>query len=264
VTANALDAVLKRERGIIIAGLISITALAWLYIVMLAADMAPMGDMGAMSNQMSMPQMQAGRNTTELFLNFIMWAVMMVAMMIPSAAPMILAFSTINRKQASQNSIGTTTLFLVGYVLVWTSFSALATLAQWGLHSAALLSPMMTSNSPLLGGILLVSAGIFQFTPYKHACLGHCRTPIGFLLTEWREGNRGALVMGIRHGVFCVGCCWLIMTLLFVAGVMNLLWIAVLAVYILLEKIVPIGNWFSHAAGLLLIIWGISLMVGFI
>lgn len=155
-----------------------------------------------------------------------------------------------------------TGIFLLGYVIVWTGFSAVATLAQWGLHSLALLSPMMVSTSPILGGVLLIGAGIFQFTPLKHACLAHCRTPLGFLMTEWREGTQGALFMGLRHGSFCVGCCWLLMALLFVAGVMNLLWVAAIAAYVLIEKVVPEGQWVSRAIGSLVIVWGTWMIAG--
>jgi len=146
--------------------------------------------------------------------------------------------------------------------VVWTAFSAVATFAQWELNRAALLSPMMVSNSPLLGGMLLIGAGVFQFTPLKRACLAHCRSPLGFFMTEWREGTRGAFLMGIRHGAFCVGCCWLLMALLFVAGVMNLLWVAAIAAYVLVEKIVPEGYWVGRAVGLCVILVGVWMVSG--
>jgi len=191
-----------------------------------------------------------------------MWAVMMVAMMTPSATPMILMFARLNRqRQADQTPIPATMVFLLGYLLVWISFSAVATFVQWGLHSAALLSPETISVTPLLGGILLVLAGVYQFTPLKHACLSRCLTPIGFLMTEWREGTKGALIMGMRHGIYCVGCCWLLMALLFVAGVMNLLWGALIAACALVEKTVPAGQWVSRAIGLLTIGWGAWLLI---
>ena len=116
---------------------------------------------------------------------------------------------------------------------------------------------MMVSNNPVFGGMLLIAAGVFQFTPLKNACLTHCRSPIGFFMTEWREGNRGAFLMGVRHGIYCVGCCWVLMTLLFVAGVMNLLWVAMIAGYVLVEKIVPAGDWVRRAAGFCTIILGV-------
>lgn len=256
MSASVTERVLKRDRMIVIAGLVMVVLVAWIYMFILALDMQDM------SSEMSMPQMQAW-GLTDFILTFIMWSVMMVAMMIPSAAPMILTFSAIHRRKGEEeNPVVLTIIFLLGYLVIWTVFSAGATIAQWGLHSMALLSPMMVSSSPLLGGILLLSAGIFQFTSLKHACLGHCRTPMGFLMTEWRMGKRGAFVMGIRHGNFCVGCCWLIMALLFVAGVMNLLWVATIAGFVLLEKVIPSGEWVSRIAGVLMIIWGIGLLLG--
>ena len=147
-------------------------------------------------------------------------------------------------------------LFLFGYLLVWTGFSMAATLIQWGMHSAMLISPAMVGTSRLLGGAVLVAAGAYQLTPAKHACLSHCRSPLGFLLNEWRDGAWGALAMGLRHGLYCTGCCWLLMAVLFVVGVMNLLWIALLAAFVLLEKAVPQGRWISHGTGLALIACG--------
>jgi predicted metal-binding membrane protein len=245
------EVVLKRDRAFVIAGLAGIVAIAWAYMIYLDRGMEkPMG-MG-----MSMPGME-GWGTVDFVLMFVMWAVMMVAMMTPSATPMILTFSRINRRRHERrNPIVATGAFLAGYLAVWTAFSTVATVAQWALHSAALLSPMMESNNPLLGGMLLIGAGVFQYTPLKHACLAHCRSPIGFFMTEWREGNGGAFLMGVRHGYYCVGCCWLLMALLFVAGVMNLLWVASIAAYVLVEKIVPAGHWVSRAIGLFIIVGG--------
>lgn len=208
-----------------------------------------------------MPNRQAWQSG-DFVLTFMMWTIMMVAMMTPSATPMILMFAKLNRqRQGDQTPISATIVFLLGYLLVWISFSAVATFVQWGLHSATLLSPEMISVIPLLGGSLLVVAGVYQFTPIKHACLSRCRTPLGFLMTEWREGTKGALIMGMRHGIYCVGCCWLMMVLLFVAGVMNLLWVALIATCVLVEKIVPAGQWVSRAIGLLTIGWGVWLLI---
>jgi predicted metal-binding membrane protein len=192
---------------------------------------------------------------------FVMWAVMMVAMMVPTAAPMILIFATLNRRRRDrQQPYVPTTIFLGGYLLVWTGFSALAMLAQWGLHSAALLSPMMVSTSPLLGGILLLAAGVFQWTPLKYTCLKHCRSPMGFLMTDWREGARGALMMGLKHGSYCTGCCWFLMALLFVAGVMNLLWVTAIMVFVLVEKIAPRGDLVGRVAGGVLVLAGLVIL----
>jgi predicted metal-binding membrane protein len=193
---------------------------------------------------------------------FVMWAVMMTAMMIPSAAPMILLFTNVQRgRKAQQRPYVPTGVFLLGYLAVWYGFAALASLVQGFLHSAALISPMMVSTSPYLGGALLMAAGIFQWTPLKSACLSHCRSPLGFLMTEWREGNKGAFAMGLRHGLFCIGCCWVLMALLFVLGVMNLLWIAALAIFVLIEKIAPTGPWVGRITGILLVAWGIWMIL---
>ncbi len=219
-------------------------------------------DMKQMDMEMAMPRMQSW-GPLDLVLLFVMWAVMMVAMMVPSAAPLILLFAAVNRRRCQETDpVVPTAVFVLGYLVAWTGYSILATLAQWGLHSGALLSPMMASASPVLGGLILVAAGIFQWTPLKHACLKHCRSPIGFLTAEWREGNAGALRMGLHHGAYCVGCCWLLMALLFVVGVMNVAWIAVLSVFVLLEKIVPRGVVLSRATGIVLIVWGVAVLGG--
>jgi predicted metal-binding membrane protein len=186
-----------------------------------------------------------------------MWAVMMVAMMVPSASPMILTFAIVNRRRIEERRpFVPTTVFLLGYLLVWGSFAAAATLGQWGLHTSALLTPMMRSTSDILGGALLIAAGIFQWTPLKRVCLTQCRSPLGFIMSEWREGTRGALVMGLRHGTYCLGCCWILMGLLFVAGVMNLLWVAAIAGLILVEKVAPRGQWVGRVVGLAFTGWG--------
>ena len=189
-----------------------------------------------------------------------MWAVMMVAMMTPSSSPMILMFSEMNRRRAEhQGPVVRTGIFVLGYLIAWAAYSAAAATAQWVLHGLALVSPMMVSTSPYLGGGLLVAAGIFQWTPLKRACLTQCRSPIGFIMTEWREGPRGALVMGLRHGVYCVGCCWVLMALLFVAGVMNLVWVAAIATFVLVEKLPGAGERVGRVAGVIMVLAGVAL-----
>lgn len=253
-----LEAVLTRDRAIVMSGLAGVVVLAWAYIFYLAWGMKDMGT----GMEMAMPRMQSW-GAIDFILIFIMWAVMMVAMMVPSAAPMVLMFATVNRRRRQQQGpFVPTGVFVLGYVVVWSGFSALAASAQWGLHSAALLYPMMVSTSPILGGALLLSAGIFQLTPLKHACLAHCRSPMGFLMTDWREGTRGTFIMGLRHGGYCVGCCWVLMSLLFVAGVMNLLWVAFIAAFVLAEKVAPAGPWVSRSTGLLLMAWGAWMAAG--
>jgi len=187
-SSTALEAVLKRDRVIVLGGLAGITALAWAYTGYLAWSMDCMN--------MAMPQMQTW-GVTDLVLLCIMWAVMMVAMMVPSAAPMLLMYTTINRRRREQQQpYVPVAVFLGGYLLAWAGFSILATLAQWGLHSVALLSPLMVSTSPVLGGLVLLAAGGFQWTPLKYTCLAHCRSPLGFLMTDWREGTAAPSLWG--------------------------------------------------------------------
>jgi predicted metal-binding membrane protein len=255
----ALESALKRDRAIVLAGLMALIVVAWLYLAHLARDMAEMKMHAAMG--MAMPQMQPWSGV-ELLLLFVMWGVMMVAMMTASASPMILMFSAMNRRRAEhQGPVMRTGLFVLGYLSAWTAYSAGAATAQWVLHGLALLSPMMVSTSPYLGGGLLVAAGVFQWTPLKRACLTACRSPMGFIMTEWRDGPAGALVMGFRHGVYCVGCCWVLMALLFVAGVMNLVWVAAIAAFVLVEKVVPAGERVGQAAGVALVLAGVALMM---
>ena len=188
--------------------------------------------------------------TGEFGLRLGMWAVMMVAMMVPTAAPMTLVYAAVARKAAAQRSpLPPTFVFVAGYVTMWGLFSVLATLAQRGLDAATLLSPTMASNSTLFGGAVLVAAGVYQLTPLKHACLKHCRAPAHFLSRYWRRGAIGAFLIGLRLGAYCLGCCWILMALLFVGGVMNLLWIAAIAGFVLLEKTLPFGETGSRIAG---------------
>ena len=249
-----LESILKRDRTIVIAGLVGIALLSWAYVVYLAWQMEGM-DPG-----MAMPQIQPWSGT-DFLLMFLMWAVMMVAMMVPSAAPMVLMFATVNRQRRARTApYVPTAVFALGYVVVWAVFSLAATLTQWGLNEAALLSSMMRSTTTVLGGLLLVVAGVFQWTPLKEACLVHCRSPLGFIMTHWREGRRGAFLMGLHHGTYCVGCCWALMLLLFVNGVMNLLWVGAIAAFVLVEKVVPTKGRLSQVTGALLVAWGLFVL----
>jgi len=193
---------------------------------------------------------------------FTMWWVMMVAMMLPSAAPMLLLFARVNRKdKATAATLTPTALFATGYLLAWGGFCAFATTLQWGFESTGLLSPMLVTTNYWLGAGILGAAGLWQLTPFKAVCLRHCRTPLGFLIGNWRAGQFGALRMGIKHGAYCLGCCWFLMTLLFFGGVMNLYWIAGLAIFVLLEKTIPLGHWFGRVTGLALVAWGAVLVM---
>lgn len=263
--AQAIEKILQRDRVIVITGLIVITLLAWGYVINLSFQMTDMPMDASPSMEMSptsiMPAMRAWR-VEDLLFNLTMWAVMMVAMMTPSATPMILTFAGLNRRRNPNESTGSTSIpFLAGYLIVWFSFSAIATLIQWGFHSVGLLSPELISVTPLIGSILLILAGVYQFTPLKYACLSNCRTPVSFLATEWRDGTRGMLIIGLRHGLYCLGCCWTLMLLLFVTGVMNLLWVALIAGYVLIERVTSAGQIISRVVGLLMIGWGILLLI---
>jgi predicted metal-binding membrane protein len=180
---------------------------------------------------------------------------------VPSAAPMLLAFLTANhRRQATARPLVPVSIFLLGYLAVWIVYSAVATLAQWWLHKTALLSPMMAATSPVLSGGLLLAAGVFQWTPLKRACLKSCRSPLSFLMSEWREGAAGAFVMGVRHGSYCLGCCWMLMALLFVVGVMNLFWVVVIGLVVMAEKMLVRGELLGHVTGAVLVTAGVALV----
>jgi predicted metal-binding membrane protein len=235
---------------VVLGSIAAVTALAWLYLVVMAAGMTSMADMARLR-----PWTGA-----EAVMMFIMWAVMMVGMMLPSATPMVLLYARVCRKSLDM-AAPDTGAFVMGYVAVWTLFSAAATALQWGLEQAALLSPTMTSASPFFAGMVLVLAGLYQWTPAKQACLSRCRSPVEFLSTHWRPGAGGAFAMGLRHGAFCVGCCWALMALLFVGGVMNLLWVALITIFILLEKVVPFGHGVGKTAGALLALAGLAVIV---
>jgi predicted metal-binding membrane protein len=255
--SDSIESALRHDRMIVIAALGALALVAWLYMMHEARMMDETGVCECAGLAMSGPDVKpwAAGALVPLFL---MWAEMMVAMMIPSAAPMILTFATINRRRREQQGpFVPTGLFLLGYLIVWTAFSLVAALAQWVLHGAALLSPAMKSASPLLAGALLVVAGIFQWTRWKQACLNHCRSPLQFLLHDWREGPGGALAMGVKHGSFCAGCCWMLMALLFVAGVMNMLWVAAITILVLGEKVTPEHWQLRRIVGAVLLSWGV-------
>lgn len=242
-----LENALRRDRLWVLAALVVITLLAWAYLISMAADMPAMAGMSQLRPWTG----------TDVGMMFLMWTIMMVGMMVPSAAPLLLLHARVCRRRA--DGLAPTGVFLGGYIIAWTLYSAGATLLQWGLEEAALLSPMMTATSRLFSGVVLIGAGVYQFTPYKLACLRHCRSPVEFLATRWREGRYGAFLMGMEHGAYCLGCCWMLMVVLFVVGVMDLLWVAVLAVFVLVEKVAPHGRFIGRTAGALLIASGIVL-----
>ena len=268
--SSPLEQALRRDRLIVGLGLAVLTALAITYLAagagldMSLADMtntalfphrAPTGGMDGMAAPFAWSAPYA-------ILMLAMWWVMMIAMMVPSAAPMMLLYAGVARREEERQptslyGLRKTGLFLAGYLVTWLAFSVAATGLQWGLESSGLLSSMrMTSVSGWLSAAILALAGLYQWTPIKDVCLRHCRTPAAFLSHHWRPGRGGILGLGIRHGAYCVGCCWALMTLMFVGGVMNPVWIAAIAVLVLLEKTLPGGRWLPRLSGAALILWG--------
>jgi predicted metal-binding membrane protein len=242
-----------RERLALLLGLGLVVALAWGYLLYMGWGMEHM-DVGI--RMAVMPRM-TDWGAIDLALVFMMWAVMMTAMMLPAATPMILIFAAVDRqRQEARSHLLRVWAFVAGYITIWTGFSLFATLIQWGLLEVRLVSPMMRSNSPALGGLLLICAGAYQFSALKRACLATCRSPLAFILSKWRSGASGAFAMGLRHGAYCTGCCWLLMALLFVLGVMNVLWIVALSVLVLVEKTLPSARGLAYANGAVLIAWG--------
>ena len=246
---SVLEALLRRDRLVVVTALLAVMLAAWIWLVLGAGmgmsavamtQLAGMPDMDMMMDRATWSLGYAG-------LIFAMWWVMMLAMMLPSAAPTLLLFARANRAQkARDRPYVATGIFAAGYLAAWGGFSALATLLQWGFEELELLGPMMTTTSYWLGGAILIAAGIWQLTPIKGVCLRHCRSPLSFIAQKWRPGRLGAFRMGLEHGAFCLGCCWFLMALLFFGGIMNLFWIAGLALFVLLEKT---SRWATGSAG---------------
>src|SRR5215470_11931869 len=260
---TVLEAVLRRDRFVVIAALGTVILAAWGWIALGAGtgtsavamtQMAGIPDMAMMMERATWSPGYAG-------LIFAMWWVMMLAMMLPSAAPMLLLFARANRAQkARDRPYVATGIFAAGYLAAWGGFSALAAALQWGLEQLDLLSPMMTTTSYWLGGAILLAAGAWQLTPMKGVCLRHCRSPLSFLAQKWQPGRLGAFCMGLEHGTYCLGCCWFLMGLLFFGGIMNLFWIAGLAGFVLLEKTIPMGHWIGRVAGVGAAVWGVLML----
>ena len=245
----------RRDRVILSSCLVLLTALAWTYLVHLDRQMSTAMQYDRAMADMGMT-MDVPWTAGDVFLTFAMWVVMMVGMMTASAAPVMLLFAGMHAGRGAPRAPRVVVAFGAGYLLVWTAFSAVAALAQWALHRTAMLSPSMTTSSARLGGAILIAAGVYQLTPFKGACLAHCRSPLGFLMSHWRDGEAGALRMGIEHGTYCLGCCWALMCVLFVVGVMNLVWVAAMTIFVLLEKIGPAGALVARVAGVAMIASG--------
>lgn len=286
---SALEALLRRDRAIVGAAIAALTAIAWIYILWLAAAMDMQGmpmpgmdetmtldpgtamAMDNMNMDMEMGNEERGGplealglsprpwTAVEAALTFAMWAVMMVGMMLPSATPMILLYAHVGRHSLKQGKpFAPTSTFGGGYLIAWVGFSLVATLGQW-LFEGTLLTPALASASAAFSGVVLVVAGLYQWTPLKDACLRQCQTPVVFLQTHggFRRDPRGAVALGFRHGLYCVGCCWALMALLFVGGIMNVLWVAAIAIFVLLEKLTPAGRLLSRVAGTVFIAVGL-------
>ncbi|MEO8314162.1 MAG: DUF2182 domain-containing protein [Pseudomonadota bacterium] len=253
----ALASVLRRERVIALAALLLIAVLAWVWVLreaarMAAMDMPAMEGMGMSHMQMMSPAYAPWTATLAIYL-FVMWFVMMIGMMTPSVAPMVLIYVGVARQAATRgHRFAAAAWFFGGYLLAWAAFSLFATLAQWLLESMAMMTSMMRAANNGIGAAVLIAAGIYQWLPLKNACLSKCRAPLSFIQGHggFQPGATGSLKLGFRHGLYCVGCCWLLMLLLFVGGVMNLLWIAGLAIFVLVEKLAPRARWVSRGAGL--------------
>lgn len=248
------------ERWAVYLAIAGVTVLAWFYLWRAAVEME--STMVGMAD-MVMPRQQPW-SLVEIGLAFVMWTVMMAGMMLPGAAPTIALFASLDRRRrASRGAASTIGAFAAGYIAVWTGFSIAATLLQWGLDSALLLTMAQAAASPLAAGGLLLAVGLYQLTPLKHACLARCRSPLGFLLSQWRDGPAGAFRLGILHGAWCLGCCSFLMLLLFVGGVMNLVWAAALGLTVMAEKLVPRGDQLARGIGVVLIAAGIWMVLRF-
>jgi predicted metal-binding membrane protein len=268
VTTSALEAVLRRDRVVVATALAAIALAAWAYVVWLAYGMASMAppeapsadpmagmDMGAMDMASAVEPGFRAWTLPDFAFTFAMWGVMMVGMMTPSVAPMVLLYAGVGRRaEQDGRPIAATGWFFAGYILVWIAFSLAATGAQWLLTSLSLLTPAVATESARVGGFVLIVVGLYQWTPLKAACLHQCQSPASFLTRSggFTASPDKAVRVGISHGLYCLGCCWALMALLFVGGVMNVIWIAGIAILILAEKVLPYGSWISRGAGVAL------------
>ena len=245
----------QRDQYLIISSLAALVALAWAYLLILNLNMR------------DMPGMVSGIHpwtSTDFVMMFLMWAIMMFAMMVPSAMRSVLIYARIVARDGSQDPLVTPSLvFVFGYIVIWTLFSVMATALQWAMETAALLSPMMVTTSSSLGAALLVAAGIYQLTPLKDNCLKHCQSPVMFIAAHYQKGMRGAFQLGLAHGGYCLGCCWLLMGLLFVGGVMNLIWILAISAFVLVEKLLPPQIQSTRITSIIMITAGCVYLVDF-
>lgn len=243
-------------RPLHVGSMVSLAALglaAWAYTAWMAATMADVGAMEGMAMPMS--------TDPGIAMLAAMWVVMMVAMMAPASAPSFVLYLRMDRASGSAGALHAGG-YLGGYLGSWSVFALAAAAAQYGLHRWMLMSGDMALASRAAAGAVLIAAGAYQWSPLKARCVARCRSPLGFLLNEWRSGSRGALILGWRYGLLCVGCCWLLMCVMFVVGAMNLAWALALSGYVLLERLLPLGRWLDRAVGIGLAVWGAWLIVG--
>jgi len=255
VTAELFTGLLRHDRAVVLGCLIAVIAASWAYLWFGAGLGMPAMDMGG-GRMMAMPPLWTAGYAALIFL---MWTVMMAAMMLPSAAPTVLLVAALARRQpgAAGFTPATALVFASGYLVVWFGFSLFATSLQWALDRAGMLSQRMAIANAVLAGAVMIAAGLWQWTPFKDTCLRHCRSPVAFLVGHWRPGIGGAAAIGMRHGLYCLGCCWMVMALLFVAGLMNLAWVAAIALFVLFEKTMPWGGRTPRVTGALLALWGL-------
>ena len=256
-----LERLVRRDRAIVLAALAVVVLLAWAYLVSLHGGMP-----GMTTDPGTGPHFSAW-SAADFALMLAMWAVMMVGMMTPSVAPMLLIYARVARSaEAKGQAFAPTGWFALGYLLAWCAFAFLATSAQWLLEQAALMSPAMAIADARIGGALLLAVGAYQWTPAKNACLVRCRSPFQFIQSQggFRRERRGSLLLGLRHGAYCIGCCWALMLLLFLGGVMNLLWIAALAAIVLAEKLLPGGALLARASGAAFLVAGAAMLAGLV
>ncbi len=259
IPVELITAAAKRDRAILLGGLVLVSTLAWAEMGRMATEMA--GPAGCHAG-IGAPTMRSWA-ARDFAMAVSMWGAMMLAMMLPVVSPWLLALSRSARERDPQPSpFPEAGAFLGGYGAVWLGYSVAAAAGQLVLQRVALLSPNWVAKSPLLAAVLLLVAGVYQLTPFRDACMSHCRSPLGYFLARWRPGRWGAFTMGTSHGVYCVGCCWALMALSFVFGVMNLLWMALLTAFLLLEKATSAGPWLSKTAGVLLVAYAAWMLAG--
>ena len=254
-----LSGLLRHRRAVVLGALATVTVAAWAYLLLGAGIEMVMMDTDGRQTMAMLPAWSPGYAA----LISVMWWMMMVAMMLPTAAPTVLLVTSLAWDRLANSNLvpATALLFASGYLLVWCGFSLAATLLQSGLDNAGLLSDRMAFGNAILVSTVLIAAGVYQWTPLKDACLRHCRSPTEFLIRHWRPSSLGAVGTGVHHGLFCLGCCWMLMALLFVGGLMSLAWVGAIALFVLVEKTMPWGDWISRLGGIFLIVWGAATLI---